>query len=138
MELEKIFENSFANVQYDRENKVLRSTYTGLVNADLGVESFQAVLNELPKYPLRGAVFNCLEMKGTFTKLNPWLNSVWYPAIIPQGYICWSLATTDVFSRFAASMLIDKLTPKEITAKLFGTLEKAEDWTYSFLKNAEK
>jgi len=138
MELELVFENKFAKVQYDRENGVLRATYKGLVNVDLGIESFQAVLNNLPKYPLRGAIFDCMEMKGTFTQLNPWLKEVWYPALIPQGYVCWSMATTDVFTRFAGSMLINTMTPKEITANIFGSLDKAEKWTYDFLEKAKK
>lgn len=134
MKLEVIFENDFASMQYDRLNEVLRAKYTGIVNAELGIESFQKVLDILPKYPLRGAIFDCMEMKGTFTQMNSWLKEVWYPAIIPQGYICWSMATTDVFTRFAGNMLINKMTPKEITASIFGSLEKAEKWTYDYIK----
>lgn len=136
MELELIFENKFAKVQYDREKRVMRASYQGMVNTELGIESFQAVIDSLPKYPLSGAVFDCLQMKGTFTQLNQWLNQVWYPAIIPQGYICWFMATTDVFTRFAGNLLINKLTPKEITAKMFGDLDKAEQWTYDYLAKA--
>lgn len=133
MELEKIVENDFASAYYDREKAVLKAAYTGIVNVELGIESFQSVLNELGKYPVRGAIFDCMKMKGTFTQLNPWLKEVWYPAIIPQGYICWSLATTDIFTRFAGSMLINTMTPKEITANIFGSLDKAEKWVYDFL-----
>lgn len=138
MELELIYENDSAKVQYDRERKVLHVRYVGTVNANLAVQIFQAVLDVLPKYPLKAAIFDCMHMKGTFTKINPWLNSVWYPALIPQGYVCWSMASTDVFTRFAASMLINKLTPKEITAKIFNDLGKAEDWVYEYLKDIEK
>lgn len=134
MDLELIFENSFAKVQYDREKGIMRASYHGLVNADLGIASFQAVLDVLPKYPLKAAIFDCMQMKGTFTQLNSWLKDVWYPAIIPQGYVCWSMATTDVFTRFAGSMLINKMTPKEITANIFGSTDKAERWVYDFLK----
>ena len=77
---------------------------------------------------------NCINMKGTFTNINPWLNEVYYPKMIEEGYKCWSLATTDIFTRFAAGMLINKLTPKEITAKIFGDIDKASEWTYSFVK----
>lgn len=136
MELEFIHENSFAKAQYDRENKVLHATYQGLVNVDLAIENFEAIIAKLDECPLRAGIFNCMKMKGTFTKVNNWLNEVWYPAIIPQGYLCWSLATTDVFTRFAASMLINSLTPKEITAKIFGSLEKAESWVYDYVKAA--
>lgn len=133
MELELIIDNKFAKVQYDRENCVLRSAYQGLVNVDLGIESFQAVIDVLSTHTLRGAIFDCMQMKGSFSQLNTWLNEVWYPAIIPQGYICWSMATTDVFTRFAGNMLINTMTPKEITAKLYGSQDKAEKWTYDFL-----
>lgn len=133
MKLEFIFKNDFAEVYYDRENAVLRSSFHGLVVSELGIESFQAVLDELDKYPLRGAVFNCMEMKGTFTQINPWLKDVWYPKIIPQGYVCWSLATTDIFTKFAGKMLINTMTPKEVTANIFGSIDKAEKWTYNFL-----
>lgn len=135
MDLELIFKNDFASAHYDREKAILLAAYTGIVNVELGIESFQAVIDVLPKYQVRGAVFNCMEMKGTFTQLNPWLKEVWYPAVIPQGYICWSLATNDIFTRFAGSMLINTMTPKEITANIFGSLEKAEKWTYDFLEN---
>lgn len=134
MEFELIHENDFAKALYDRENKILRASYNGLVNPDKAIENFEAIIAKLPEYPLRGGIFDCMNMKGTFTKVNDWLNSVWYPAIIPQGYIGWSMATTDVFTRFAANMLINKMTPKEITAKLFGSLDKAEEWTYDFLR----
>ncbi len=134
MELELIFENKFAKMHYDTEKSVLKADFQGLVNADLAIESFQEILDVLPKYPLRGGVFNCMEMKGTFTQVNPWLTNVWYPAVIPQGYICWSLATTDVFTRFAGSILINKMTPKGVAAKIFGSLDKAEKWTYNFLE----
>lgn len=136
MELELILKNEFATIEYDRENRVLRGSYYGVVNAELGTASFQGVLDVLDKYPLRAAIFNCMEMKGTFTQINQWLNEVWYPAIIPQGYICWSMATNDVFTRFAGSMLINKLTPKEVTANIFGSMEKAEKWTYDFIEKA--
>lgn len=132
MELELLHENEFAKAEYDRENKVLYASYKGLVNTDLAIENFEAVIAKLPECPLKAGVFNCMEMKGTFTKVNSWLNEVWYPAIIPQGYVCWSLATTDVFTRFAAGMLINSLTPKEVTAKVFGSLEKAKEWTYGY------
>lgn len=134
MELELIHENSFAKAQYDRENKVLWVTYNGVVNVDLAIENFKAIIAELDKYPLRGGIFNCMEMKGTFTKVNEWLKVEWYPAL-PKEYICWSMATNDVFTRFAANILINTMTPKEITAKLFGSLDKAEEFTYDFLKN---
>ncbi len=133
MELELLFENRFAKVKYDRENGVIRASYHGIVNTDLGIESFQALLDILPQTPIKGAIFNCMEMEGTFTQLNPWLNSTWYPALIPQGYVCWAMSTTDVFTRFAGSLLINTLTPKEITANIFKSTDKAEDWVYQFL-----
>ena len=137
MELELIHENAFATARYDRKNKVLHASYEGIFNTELTQENFEVIISKLSDYPLRGGVFNCLNMKGTFTKLNSWLNEVWYPAIVPQGYVCWSMATNDVFTQFAANLLINKLTPKEITAKMFGSLEKAEQWTYNFLEQKE-
>lgn len=134
MELEFIFKNEFAEVKYDRENAVLRAEYHGVVVPELGIESFQAVLDVLDDYPLRGAVYNCMDMKGTFTQINPWLKDVFYPKTLPQGYVCWSLATTDIFTKFAGKMLINSMTPKEITANIFGSLDKAEKWTYDFLE----
>ncbi len=135
MELELIHENNFVKAYYDRERQILRANYQGVVNVDLASENFDVIISKLSEYPLRAGIFNCMEMKGTFTKLNDYLKKVWYPAIIPQGYICWSMATTDAFTRFAANLLINSLTPKEITAKLFGSPDKAEEWVYDFLKN---
>ena len=133
MELEFVFENELAKVEYDKENKVGWFTITGLVNVELGIESFKEYLKVLDRKPLKGAIFNCMEMKGTFTKLNPWINENWYPAIIPQGYKGWALATTDVFSQFAGNMLINKLTPKEVSAKIFNSVEKAEKFVYDLI-----
>lgn len=138
MELVLIHENNFAKALYDKENKVLRVDYTGIVNVNLAIENFEAIIAKLPQYPLRAGIFNCIHMKGTFTKVNDWLNSVWYPAIIPQGYVCWSMATTDVFTLFAATILINKLTPKEITAKVFNSVDKAEDWVMNYLEKKAK
>lgn len=135
--MELIFENDFATVKYDRENKVMRASYKGLVKADEGVASFQAMLDVLSDHPLKAAIFDCMKMKGTFTQLNSWLKDVWYPVVIPQGYICWSMATTDVFTRFAGGVLINKMTPKEITANIYGSLDKAEKWVYDFLEKAK-
>jgi len=134
MELELIHQNQLATVEYDAENQIGWFTIVGLVNIELAVEAFEAYLKVLDQKPLRGAIFNCMNMKGTFTKLNPWINENWYPAIIPQGYTCWSLATTDAFSKFAGNMLINKLTPKEVTAKIFNSLEKSQEWVYEMVE----
>lgn len=138
MELEVIFKNEFSSARYDREKRVLWASYKGIVKTDLSIESFQNVLDVLDKYPIRGAVYNMMEMRGTFTNMNQWLKDVWYPALLPQGYICWAMATTDVFTRFAGNMLINKMTPKEVTAHICGSLEKAEKWTYDFLEKADR
>ena len=47
------------------------------------------------------------------------------------------MASTDVFTSFAANILINTMTPKEITAKFFKSLDKAEEFTYSYLKDLE-
>lgn len=135
MEYELIHQNKFATALYDRENKILRASYEGIVNVDLAIENFEAIIAKLPQYPLKAGIFNCMQMKGTFTKVNSWLNEVWYPAILPQGYLCWSMATNDIFTRFAANMLISTLTPKEIAAKLFGSMDEAEKWVFNYIKN---
>ena len=138
MELEVIFENDYSSAKFDRENGVLWATYKGLVKTDLAIKNFQAVVDELEKYPIKGTVYDLMEMKGSFSNLNQWYKEVWYPALIPQGYICWAMATSDIFTRVAGSMIINKITPKEVTAKIFGSVDKAENWIYEFLKKAEE
>lgn len=134
MELKLLYQNELAKVEYDPVGKVGWFTIIGVVNVEKSIEAFEAYLKVLDENPIYGAIFNCMDMKGTFTKLNPWINENWYPAIIPQGYKCWSLATTDVFSKFAGNMLINTLTPKEVTAKIFSSVEQSRAWVYGMLE----
>jgi len=134
MELELITENRFGKFEYDRESHVLHGTFAGVFNLDLGRELFEDVMPFAKDNKIEGAVMNCLEMRGTFTKLNKWFDNVFYPHMIPLGYCCWSVASSDVFTRYAANMLINKLTPKEITAKIFGGMDDAIAFIDNHLK----
>jgi hypothetical protein len=133
MVLELIYENSFAKAEYEREKSVLHCTFNGIVNADLGIEMFQVVLDKLSDYPIKAGVYNCTKMKGTFTHVNDWLKEEFYPPMIEQGYCCWSMSTSDVFTRFAANMLISRLTPKGVSAKVFDSTDKAKSWAYKHI-----
>jgi hypothetical protein len=134
MKLDFVFENESSKAEYNEEKKLIIATYKGVVHYEQSVQWFENVLQYTSDHQVRGIAFNCMEMKGTFTKLNSWINENFYPPMIKQGYICWSLATTDIFTKYAASLLINTLTPKEIKVKIFGNMDSVLNWIVPYLK----
>ena len=133
MELETIFESEASSAKYDRIKGILYATYKGLVKTDLAIQSFQAVVDALDKYPVKATIYNCMEMKGSFSNLNDFYKNVWYPALIPQGYICWAMATSDIFTKVAGSLIINKITPKKLPQKFSVHLIKQKHGSLSTL-----
>ncbi len=134
MDLELVFENRFGKMEYDRKGQVLHNTYKGLFVEELAKELFETSMPFIDKNPVRGTVHNSIEMRGTFTNLNGWFKEVYYPFLIPRGYCCWSAAVSDVFTKFAANLLIKQITPKEVQAKVFTRLEDSQRYVYEILE----
>ena len=105
---------------------------------ELGKKLFVEVMPFATNNPIHGGVYNCLEMSGPFSKLNKWFNKVLYPHLIPLGYRCWGIATSDVFTQYAANLLINTLTPREVTARVFGDIDKANIWVYNQLEKTKR
>lgn len=131
MNLQAIFENDFGKAEYDSENLMLYVKFRGMVKIELSKEVFTEITKFIVDHKIIGGAIDCMEMKGAFTKLNSWFNTDYFPIMQANGYKCWSMATTDVFSKYAGTLLINMLGPKGITAKVFGDFEKAKEWTLS-------
>lgn len=125
--MELIVENKFGSAYYDPGTKIIYSRYYGIVNVELALE----ILEAQKKFGLEnGAKAICAdlsELKGTFTMVNEYLTTEFFPPLIQQGLICNAIAVSpDIFSQFATKDLIKKMGSFEL--QTFGDLDEAKSW----------
>jgi hypothetical protein len=89
-------------------------------------EMYMKVLEFMNTHPVVAFMHDLRQMKGTFTQLNDWIVETFRPAAQKGFKFEAMILNDDVFTAFAASDIIKKVTLVEI--QIFKTTEEAESW----------
>ncbi len=129
--LELVLENKQGVFRYDRNTKILYARFWGIPNKDLLKELFQAMMDYATQNQIIGAVCDLTKVTGTFTSLNSWLNSHFYPHMLSLGYKYVTMtSSSNPFTMFALTALINLTGPKGIENKMLSNMDDCENWIY--------
>lgn len=122
-----ICQNDFGKAWYNEKSQVLIEKYTGRVKEELAMEVVKENMAFGEKHQVKGILADLTETVGTFTKVNEFLEKVYFPFFMERGAKGVALAVSkDVFTLFAAKDLIKRLPGFEI--QIFDGLKKAQTW----------
>lgn len=127
MGMEEIKSNKGNEVMYDREKKIVHYRMYGTINFESAKEAMEAVRVFTKTNKVLGTVADMSESKGTFTKLNKYIEAEYMPDMIKQGMKCSAMVVpNDVFLQFSADKLISRMG--SFTMQVFPNLEEANAW----------
>jgi hypothetical protein len=132
--MEKIYENSFGKAFYEKENKIVHESYSGVVNPGLAMEVIQSVKAFSENNTVLGDIINLTDVRGTFTGINEYLSKEFFPILIKRGCVAFAMVlSNDIFTEFAANSLVKKLGAAEV--QLFNNLNEGEKWVHNCIEN---
>jgi len=132
--MQVVHENKIVKAVYYPESGIIRFKWTGLIVSDLIKEALEKTMPFIVAHKTLAFVHDSIECRGTFSSVNGWLNSVIIPHMLANGVKCYSIATTDVFSRFAGNALIS-LTKNKMKGKIFANVADSERWVHEILSS---
>lgn len=127
--LDLIYKNEHGAAYYDRDNKLVRTQYKGIVKVEAITDLLRKVIDFSGKEKLHFMLANLTEMQGTFTAALDFFENEFYPAMIKNGLRSYASAVPkDVFTKFSATQLQKKVGGK-LDWQAFSSLDDAEQWT---------
>jgi len=131
--MELIKENSFAKAEYDPETGIVYTRYAGTVDPQKAIEVLEAQLEFSKSNEVKAIRADLSELKGTYTMLNEWLESKFFPVLIERGMKCHAfIVPSDIFSSFATKDLIKRVGDFEMGT--FNDNQKSVDWILEKIK----
>lgn len=127
--METIVRNKLVEVTYHRGEKLLVYEWHGLVNFDVGIETFKTTMGFIKINPCHFVLHDATDMKGTFTKLNDFMSREVLPNFERHGGQRSAMVISrDVFSIFAINQYLKIVKTNTVEIKLFKQRNEAMSW----------
>jgi hypothetical protein len=128
-DMETILKNKLVDVTYDRARKFLIYEWHGLVNSDLGIETFKATIEFIKSNPCFFVLHDASNIRGTFTKMSDFMSKEVAPNFEKHGGLRSAMVlSTDVFSIYAINQYLKVVKTSKAELKLFKTRDLAVKW----------
>ncbi|MBT32478.1 MAG: hypothetical protein CMO01_22670 [Thalassobius sp.] len=127
--MELIYENEYGKAEYDSTNKLLRTQYIGVAQAEPIIDLLRKVLPFAEKGKIRHMLANLTGMRGSFAGAMNFFETEFYPHMLDNGLETYAMAFShDAMTKFAALQLNLKVMGK-LDWHAFPSLDEAEIWT---------
>ncbi|HAA10345.1 MAG TPA: hypothetical protein DCE41_01100 [Cytophagales bacterium] len=122
-----IAENRFGRAEYDPNLKHVFYTFTGRINVGLAKEVCKKVISFSKDHPVNASMADLSLATGTFTGLQEFLVSSYFPVMIERGLQGHGIVlSNDIFTQFAAKSLVQKMG--EFTIHTFKSAQESKEW----------
>jgi hypothetical protein len=127
--MELILKNAMVEVHYDNERKLMTYEWHGLVNTNVGIETFKATMAFIRTHQCHFVLHDATLIKGTFTKMNDFMRTEVAPNFEKHGGLRSALVMSkDVFTIFAINQYLKMGKISIAETKLFSTRDQAMKW----------
>jgi hypothetical protein len=132
--METIYLSDFQKVYFDRSKRIINLQYNGFPDNKSGFEGLRKVMEFSSSNPVRGAINDCLKMKGTFSMVNDFVAKEYMPRLVQNGLKAYAIVLSDdVFTKFSAEQLIQKLG-ENANMRFFNNKQEAQKWVESSIR----
>ncbi len=122
-----------------KEERLLISIYTGLVDINLVIEHLKKIIEFYKKNEVKGSVVDISKVLGSFAKILAFLEKNYYPVAIKSGLkVMVFVASDDLIIRNLSTRLEMMASMFNIESKVFKTKDEAEEWVKNALSKLNK
>lgn len=130
--MELLFENESTRFYYDKETRISKMAFFGLVDMPKIMEAFKFIVDSKDKLNSKAVISDLRDLRGTYTMLIDYLDENLYPFLAAKGVLCNALIiNSDAFIKFSTKKLSKTINSVQI--KSFEDFESAEKWVNSVI-----